>query len=217
MPVAMHLAESRGGAGISEQWHGAISRIARRAKHVGCGGDSARIAAAGLFADAGRSAATLVIHGNYLDDEELAFLAVNRERMSLVYCPRTHAYFRHAPYPLAKALAAGVRVALGTDSRASNPDLDLLAEMRHVARAHPAIDPHEVLRMGTLAGAEALGRDADVGSITPGKLANLIAIPLPEDAGEGWTKRCAGRDPHQRLAAVSGLVSGRAPRRGLAR
>ena len=101
--------------------------------------------------------------------------------MSLVYCPRTHAYFQHAPYPLAEALAAGVRVALGTDSRASNPDLDLLAEMRFVARAYPTIDPHDVLRMGTLAGAEALGREDEVGSLTPGKLANMVAVPLPED------------------------------------
>ena len=102
---------------------------------MGRGGDSARTAGRWIIlrmlADAPRA---LVIHGNYLDDEELAFLAANRERMSLVYCPRTHAYFEHPPYPLAKHLKLGVRVALGTDSRASNPDLDLLAEMRHVAQ-----------------------------------------------------------------------------------
>jgi cytosine/adenosine deaminase-related metal-dependent hydrolase len=119
-----------------------------------------------------------------LDEEELAYLAVNRARMSLVYCPRTHAYFDHESYPLAKALAAGVRIALGTDSRASNPDLDLLAEMRFIARAHSAIDPYEVLRMGTLTGAKALGRDGEVGSLTAGKAANMIAVPLAEGAGE---------------------------------
>jgi cytosine/adenosine deaminase-related metal-dependent hydrolase len=101
--------------------------------------------------------------------------------MSLVYCPRTHAFFIHPTYPLSRALAAGVRVALGTDSRASNLDLDLLAEMRFVMRSHPATDPHEILRMGTLNGAEALGRAADVGSITPGKLANLVALPIAGD------------------------------------
>jgi cytosine/adenosine deaminase-related metal-dependent hydrolase len=127
-----------------------------------------------LLANAPR---TLVIHGNYLDAAEREFLATHRDRMSLVYCPRTHEYFGHPPYPLAELLTAGVNVALGTDSRASNPDLDLLAEMRHVARYYAAIRPQEVLRMGTLAGAEALGRD-DVGSISPGKLANLVAVPL---------------------------------------
>jgi cytosine/adenosine deaminase-related metal-dependent hydrolase len=128
-----------------------------------------------ILAEAPRA---LVIHGNYLDAEEHAFLAANSDRMSLVYCPRTHAYFEHPTYPLPALLENGVRVALGTDSRASNPDLDLLAEMRHVAALFPSTDPQTVLRMGTLAGAEALGCDAEVGSIMSGKMANLIAIPL---------------------------------------
>ncbi len=130
-----------------------------------------------MLADAPRS---LVIHGNYLDDEELQFLSARREKMSLVYCPRTHTFFLHSPYPLCRALELGIRVALGTDSRASNLDLDLLADMQFVARSHPTIDPQEVLRMGTLNGAEALGR-FDVGSITVGKLANLVAIPFADE------------------------------------
>jgi cytosine/adenosine deaminase-related metal-dependent hydrolase len=127
----------------------------------------------------GEAPRSLVIHGNYLDAEERSFLAANAGRMSLVYCPRTHAYFGHPPFPLAKLLAAGVRVALGTDSRASNPNLDLLSEMRHVAANGFGVDPLVILRMGTLNGAEALGRANEVGSITPGKLANLVAIRLP--------------------------------------
>jgi cytosine/adenosine deaminase-related metal-dependent hydrolase len=121
---------------------------------------------------------TLVIHGNYLDEEEIAFLAAHREKLSVVYCPRTHDYFEHEPYPLAKMLAAGVRVALGTDSRASSPDLDLLAEMRHVA-AHHQLPPAEVLRLGTLAGAEALGLDHAAGSLRRGKQAAFCVVELP--------------------------------------
>jgi cytosine/adenosine deaminase-related metal-dependent hydrolase len=124
----------------------------------------------------------LVVHGNYLDFRELSFLGANRTHMSLVYCPRTHAYFAQEPYPLAAAATARARVALGTDSRASNPDLDLLAEMRHMTRAHSWLAPQDVLRMGTLAGAKALGRDRDVGSIAEGKVANLVAIPIDDDA-----------------------------------
>jgi cytosine/adenosine deaminase-related metal-dependent hydrolase len=124
----------------------------------------------------------LVIHGNYLDEAERSFLAAHAARMSLVYCPRTHAYFGHPAYRLTKLIATGVRVALGTDSRASNPDLDLLAEMRFVAASHAGVDPMWVLRAGTLAGAEALGRAAEVGSITAGKRADFIAIPLPSGA-----------------------------------
>jgi cytosine/adenosine deaminase-related metal-dependent hydrolase len=124
----------------------------------------------------------LLIHGNYLDDDEIAFLAANRERMSVVYCPRTHAYFGHEPYPLATMLAGGVRVAVGTDSRASNPDLNLLAELRQAARQHPDVPPEDVLKMGTVWGAEALGLEERFGSITPGKSGRLAVVRI-EGAG----------------------------------
>jgi aminodeoxyfutalosine deaminase len=127
-----------------------------------------------------RAHRALVIHGNYLDNEEIRLLATHRPRMAVVYCPRTHQWFGHDPYPLEMLLAAGVRVVLGTDSRASAPDLSILAEMRAVARRHPAVPGHEVLRLGTLRGAAALGRDAEVGSIERGKLARLTVVALPE-------------------------------------
>jgi cytosine/adenosine deaminase-related metal-dependent hydrolase len=123
---------------------------------------------------------TLVIHGNYLAADEIAFLAANRDCMSVVYCPRTHAYFDHDSYPLAQMLAAGVRVAVGTDSRASNPDLRLFEELRHIARHHPIVSSDRILRMGTLNGAEALGLADSYGSITVGKRAALITVPLAD-------------------------------------
>ena len=119
----------------------------------------------------------LVIHGNYLEPDEIRFLAEHRERMTVVYCPRTHAFFGHAPYPLQEMLAAGVRVVLGTDSRASNPDLSLLDEMRYVYRHYSGIRAEDVLAMGMSASASALGLDKEVGTITPGKQANLITVP----------------------------------------
>jgi cytosine/adenosine deaminase-related metal-dependent hydrolase len=185
MPMAMHLAESREELELLQSGEGPFQELLEERSMwdpdvIPLG--SRPMNYLKLIADAPRS---LVIHGNYLDKEELAFIGARREKMSLVFCPRTHAYFKHDAYPLAKAAAAGARVALGTDSRASNPDLDLLAEMRVVARAHSEISPHDVLRMGTLAGAEALGRDGDAGSLTAGKLANLVAVPLPADFNGG--------------------------------
>jgi cytosine/adenosine deaminase-related metal-dependent hydrolase len=138
----------------------------------------------------------LVIHGNYLVDDEIAVLTEHAATMSLVYCPRTHAYFGNDPYPLARLLDAGVTVALGTDSRASNPDLSLLAEMRHVA-ASGKISLATVLRLGTLNGAKALGLDHDIGSISVGKQADLCVVKLPEgDAA----------DPHEALMFGGGDV-----------
>lgn len=129
----------------------------------------------------------LVVHGNYLDEPSLAMIARHSDAMSLVYCPRTHAYFRHPAYPLESALELGVRVTLGTDSPASSPDLDLLAEMRTVYRRHRSVTPEAILRMGTLAGAQALGLGQVAGSIRPGAIADLTAIPIPESCdGHPW-------------------------------
>jgi aminodeoxyfutalosine deaminase len=178
LPVAMHLAESADELELLDHGTGRFQKLLEERSMW----DDAVIRSGSspfdylqLLATAPR---TLVVHGNYLDRDEREFLATHADRMSLVYCPRTHAYFAHPPYPLAESLAVGVRVALGTDSRASNPDLSLLAEMRYVATSHPDVPPEIIVRLGTLAGAEALGREAECGSITHGKLANLVAIPV---------------------------------------
>jgi cytosine/adenosine deaminase-related metal-dependent hydrolase len=122
----------------------------------------------------------LVVHGNYLTTEEIDFVAARRDRMSIVYCPRTHAYFGHDPYPLAEMLRAGAHLAVGTDSRASNPDLSILAELRFLALRHPPVAPVAILEMGTLAAAQALGIEAEFGSITVGKRAQFVAVPIME-------------------------------------
>ena len=107
--------------------------------------------------------------------------------MSVVYCPRTHAWFGHPPYPLEKMLAAGASVAVGTDSRGSSPDLSLLAELRHVARRHRAIPPQVVLQLGTNRAAAALDCAGESGDLAPGKWANLAVVALPDhDAADPY-------------------------------
>jgi cytosine/adenosine deaminase-related metal-dependent hydrolase len=184
-PIAMHLAESADELELLESGIGRFQELLDERSMWDDGAIPSGSRPLDYLRLLAESPRTLVIHGNFLDEEERAWLAANSERMSLIYCPRTHSYFFHPPLPLSQLLAIGVRVALGTDSRASTPDLDLLAEMRHVARLHPQLDPHDILRMGTLNGALALGREHEVGRIAPGTLANLVAIPLPEDAGAG--------------------------------
>lgn len=177
-PMAMHLAESREELELLRDGTGPFKVLLEERSMWDAGAIPQASRPIDYLRMLSESPRTLVIHGNYLDEEELQFLGALRDRMSLVYCPRTHAYFFHAPYPLGLALAAGVRVALGTDSRASNPDLNLLAEMRHVTKVHPQVPLQQVLRMGTQNGAEALGRNRFVGSITVHKRANLVAIPI---------------------------------------
>jgi aminodeoxyfutalosine deaminase len=131
-----------------------------------------------LLSEASRA---LIIHGNYLDDAEIAFLADQGNRIAVVYCPRTHAHFGHAAYPLEKMVASGVRVALGTDSRPSSPDLNLWADMREIVRRHPAVSKKTLLELGTKNGANALGLDEEVGSLEPGKWANFAIFALPDN------------------------------------
>jgi cytosine/adenosine deaminase-related metal-dependent hydrolase len=115
-----------------------------------------------------------------LDEEELDFLARHRDNLSVVYCPRSHAYFGHAEHPFRRLLAEGASVALGTDSRASNPDLSVLAELRYLYREHSDLPGDVLLQLGTLAGARALGRGEDTGSFVAGKRADLAVVALPD-------------------------------------
>ena len=129
----------------------------------------------------------LLIHANYQ-----AVDAMIRPNTSIVYCPRTHAAFRHHPHPFREFLQRGVRVCLGTDSLASNPDLDILAEARFVHAKYPDFPGDSLLKMITLSGAEALGWANETGSLEPGKSADFVLVPLPNrDAS----------DPHELLFA----------------
>jgi aminodeoxyfutalosine deaminase len=115
----------------------------------------------------------LLIHGNYLDPQ-----ADLPPGATVIYCPRTHAYFGHSAHPFRELLARGVRVALGTDSLASNPDLDLLAEARFLHQRYTDIPGDILLRMATLNGASALGWEDVTGSLSPGKSADLAVVLL---------------------------------------
>jgi cytosine/adenosine deaminase-related metal-dependent hydrolase len=117
----------------------------------------------------------LYIHCNYLPTDTRF-----EPTQTVVFCPRTHAAFGHPPHPFREFLARGVRVALGTDSLASNPDLDLLAEARFVKQGYPDVSGETILRMATLAGAEALGWADECGSLEPGKSADFVVVPLPD-------------------------------------
>ena len=200
VPLAMHLAESREeiellrhGTGPLRKFLEEIGAWDATAIHTG----TRPLEYLKRLASAHR---VLVIHGGYLDDEEIALLGGRADRMSVVYCPRTHDWFARGNYPLEKMLTAGVAVALGTDGRGSSPDLSLLAEMRFAARRHPAVGLDRILRMGTFDGAEALGWDEHVGSLEPGKQADLAIVALPD---------CKTADPHELLFESEKTIIGR--------
>ena len=122
-------------------------------------------------------------HGNYLSQSELLSVAVHSKNMAIVHCPRTHRHFGHRHgaslrYPLAERLELGVRHFLGTDSRASNPDLNLWSEAKLVRAEHPSITSLEILKMITTDAAEFLNIADKYGAIRVGQPATLTAIRL---------------------------------------
>jgi cytosine/adenosine deaminase-related metal-dependent hydrolase len=111
-------------------------------------------------------------HVNYADDDELDLLAAGSA--SVVFCPRTHAYFGHAPHRWREMLARGINMALGTDSRASSPNLSLLEDARLLFNA--GSDSEQLLELLTAKGAKALGLHRQVGAIASGMQADLVAF-----------------------------------------
>jgi cytosine/adenosine deaminase-related metal-dependent hydrolase len=121
----------------------------------------------------------LAVHANYLDGADVALLA--EAGATVVWCPGAHRFFGHPPHPAPRLLAAGVPLALGTDSLASNEGLTMLREVRLAAEAFPGIDRAAWLRAGTLAGAEALGLASEIGSLELGKAADIQVLSgVPE-------------------------------------
>jgi len=97
-----------------------------------------------------------------------------------------------------------MRLALGTDSLASNSDLDLLEEARALHAIEPSFAPEELLRMMTLSGAHVLGLQDEFGSLEPGKQADLIVHRLPGADPVGELISQGGRGTLQ--AVMSGGV-----------
>lgn len=117
----------------------------------------------------------LIVHGNFLNVEELELIA-SFENQHIIFCPRTHKYFRHPEYPLRTMLDLGINVAVGTDSRASNPDLSLFAELQEISDSQPNVRPQEILEMGTLSGAKSLGLASQLGTLEVGKSSQLCVV-----------------------------------------
>ncbi|MBI3149829.1 MAG: TRZ/ATZ family hydrolase [Betaproteobacteria bacterium] len=125
------------------------------------------------------------IHGVYLETAEIAEL---RDRGGhVVHCPSSNLKLASGIAPVASIIAAGLNLALGTDGAASNNRLDLFEEMRLAALLAKAssgdaaaMPAARALYCATLGGARALGWDTEIGSLEPGKAADLIAVDFAQ-------------------------------------
>ena len=121
------------------------------------------------------------VHGIWLEDEEIALLA--RRGVDIVHCPESNMKLASGAGDVRKWLAAGIKVALGTDGAASNNDLDMIAEVGTAARLAKVVtgDPAELpagqaLDMALSGSAHALGLEGLAGRLEPGFFADLIVI-----------------------------------------
>jgi len=132
---------------------------------------------------------TLAVHCVHVGGRDRSRL---RSRgVTVVTCPRSNERLGPGRAPLLELLRAGICVAVGTDSLASAPDLDLFAEMAALRRLYPALSPATVVRMATLNGAIALGIDDRLGSIERSKLDRLVVLPLGANDEDPLERCCA--------------------------
>ncbi|MDX9996176.1 MAG: TRZ/ATZ family hydrolase [Rhodocyclaceae bacterium] len=127
----------------------------------------------------------IAVHAVHLNPDEIALLG--ESGCHVAHCPTSNMKLASGIAPVGEMLAQGMSVGLGTDGAASNNRLDLFQEMRHAAllakvAGHDAalLPAHQALRMATLEGARALGLDREIGSLRPGKAADLLAVRLDD-------------------------------------
>jgi cytosine/adenosine deaminase-related metal-dependent hydrolase len=180
LPIATHVAETSDEAEFLRDHAGPFRRLwetmgawSERVTRLD-GGPIRAMQSVGLL-----DLPAVLAHVNYCDDDELDILA--RGHASVVYCPRTHAYFRHPPHRWREMLARGINVAVGTDSCASSPDLNIVDELRLLHRVAPEVRPMALWEMATVRSARALGQWHRAGSLAATKDADIVVFPVKTD------------------------------------
>ena len=137
----------------------------------------------------------IVVHGVQMSKADLEML---KERgCTLVTCPRSNGYTGAGVPPITEFFESGVRIAIGTDSLASTPDLNVFAEVATLHALAPSVPAASLLESATIQGARALGFDADYGTIEPGKLARLLAVDVPPGTSDVEEYLVSGIHPGQ--------------------
>ena len=197
VPVAMHVAETRAELQLLAGQGGEFKEFLQRMGVWNPEPFRGDWQIPDILRELARVSRGLVVHGNFLQEEAQRLLAKSPQ-LSVVYCPRTHAQFGHPPHPWRDLLNQGINVALGTDSRASNPDLSLWEELRFLRQTFPEVPGELLLDLGTRRGARALGLETMLGEISPGWRADFAVVALPD--------RSNPSDPHELLFAPASRI-----------
>jgi cytosine/adenosine deaminase-related metal-dependent hydrolase len=137
----------------------------------------------------------LAVHGVQMTRGDLARLAASGA--TLVTCPRSNGHTGAGAPPIEEFYASGVRVAVGTDSLASAPDLNVFAELATMRALAPSIPPASLLDSATRQGARALGFGHEFGTLEPGRRARLLAVSVPRSVDDVEEYLVSGIAPEQ--------------------
>jgi aminodeoxyfutalosine deaminase len=137
----------------------------------------------------------LTVHGVQMTTADLDRLVARGS--TVVACPRSNFHTGAGAPPIEDFYNYGVNVAVGTDSLASAPDLNVFAELATMRALAPTVSAGALLDSATRQGARALGFDADYGTIEPGKSARLIAVEIPPDTVDVEEYLVGGVEPSQ--------------------
>ena len=182
LPTSLHIAESGSESALTERGEGPFAEMYTRR---GITWEAPRMTPTRYAADLGAlGPSTLAVHCVHQTLADIALLATTGA--AVIHCPKSNAKLGAGVAPLAAWLRTpGLRLGLGTDSAVSNNTLDLFEEMRFAllmqraaTQEVEAVTARDVARMATLGGAEAMGLSHLIGSLTPGKRADLIAVRL---------------------------------------
>lgn len=177
LPIAVHVAESPAESRLLRDGTGPLAEVTRRLVPGFTPPDASPVA---YLAGLGVLDGALAIHCVQLEPGDAETLAGRSAGVAL--CPRSNALLGNGAPPVAALVEAGAIIAVGTDSAASNRDLDLMAEARALWALAPSLPPERLLRVITLDGARSLGVGDAFGSLAPGKQADLVAVRV--DAGD---------------------------------
>jgi len=179
LPATIHVAESPEevayiGLGLGSIASELLPAVGRHSpSHRICGESPvAFLDRAGLLSER-----LLAVHGVHVGGSDLELL--KQRGVALAMCPRSNDYLNVGTAPLPRYLASGLRVGLGTDSLASNETLSLWDEMQFAHRLYGGVvKARQLVTMATLGGATVLGMAGAIGSLTPGKRADLTALAI---------------------------------------
>jgi cytosine/adenosine deaminase-related metal-dependent hydrolase len=146
----------------------------------------------------------ILVHCNYLTGEEVD--QIEESNSTIVFCPRSHKYFRHKDHPFYKLGNRDINIALGTDSLASNDSLSILDEMKYIYTQHKTSKPQDILYMGTIAGATALSLNNKIGKLEAGYDADIAVIDFKKDMVTNIYDGVFSQDSECVLTVVSGTI-----------